>query len=160
VNITDADPPVAGIPNPGTFDPGGNMKTNGIFGEPNYAYLATDNNAKEIEIIDLQTNPFSEAGWFDAPGNGDGNSIWVNGNIGYMTSGNKFYTFDLTSKTGNRGVPLGTVTLSGTGVRIRVSGAYAYIAEDDISRQMEIIDVSDPGNLSRVFDYRLGGQCK
>jgi hypothetical protein len=147
VNITDADPPAASIPTPGTYDPGGNMKTNGVFGEADYAYLSTDNNTKEIEIINLQTNPYSESGYFDAPGNGNGNGIWVSGSVGYMTSSNKFYTFDLSSKSGNRGLPLNNahvVTLAGTGVKIRVNGTYAYVAVNSVATQVQIIDISNP----------------
>ncbi|MCX6793908.1 MAG: hypothetical protein NTY06_02270, partial [Candidatus Gottesmanbacteria bacterium] len=116
VNINESDPPVAAIS--GTYD---GFKTNAIFGEQNYAYLATDNNFKEIEIINLTTNPYSEAGYFDAPSNGDGNSIYVSGNVGYMTSGNIFYTFDLTSRSGSRS-KLGSVTMAGTGIKTIVVG--------------------------------------
>lgn len=140
VNLDEADPPHATIS--GTFD---GYKTNGIFGETNYAYLATDNNAKEIEIIDLTTNPYSEAGYFNAPGNGNGNSIYSSGNIGYMTSGSTFYTFDVTSKNGSRPM-LGQVTLAGTGVKTVVLGSYAYVALSSVISQMQIVDVSNPAN--------------
>jgi hypothetical protein len=157
VVITDTDPPAASIPTPGTFN---GYKTNGVFGEENYAYLATDNNTKEIVIIDLQTDPFSESGWFNAPGNGNGDSIWVNGSTGYMTSGDKFYTINLTGKSGDRGLPVNNdhiITLAGTGRRIRVKEntadgkIYAYVAVDSASTQLEIIDVTDP-----VFPVRVG----
>ncbi|MCL4384259.1 hypothetical protein M1116_02305 [Patescibacteria group bacterium] len=150
VNITDTNPPQASIPNPGTFD---GFKTNAVFGEANYAYLGTDNNSKEIEIINLQTNPYSEAGYFNAPGNGNGNAIYVANNIGYMASGNKFYTFDLSSRIGNRGNPLNNghvTTLAGTATKIRVINYRAYISENSTSRQMEIIDVSNPANPSVI----------
>ena len=49
VSISNANPPTAS--QNGTFD---GYKTNGIFGDSNYVYLATDNNTKEVVIIDLQ----------------------------------------------------------------------------------------------------------
>jgi type II secretory pathway pseudopilin PulG len=149
VKIDDSDPPHATIS--GTFD---GFKTNGIFGEQNYAYLATDNNFKEIEIINLTTNPYSEAGYFDAPGNGNGNSVSASGNVGYMTSGNIFYTFDLSSKTGSR-LKLGSVSLDGTGVKIVIVGSYAYVAISSATTQMDIVDISDSANPNLVAKAHL-----
>lgn len=148
VDIADTDPPTAFIS--GTFD---GFKTNGIFGEPGYAYLATDNHTKEIEIIDLNAHPYSEAGWFDAPGNGNGNAISVFGSIGYMISANKFYTFNLSSKSGDRGLPLNNnhvLTLAGTGTKIQVNGSYAYVSTTSSSTQLQIINISDPTNPTVV----------
>ncbi len=149
VTINDADPPVATIS--GTFD---GFKTNGIFGEQQYAYLATDNNVKEIEIINLTTNPYSEAGYFNAPGQGNGDSIYVSGNVGYMTSGTTFYTFDLTSRLGERST-LGSVPLDGKGVKIVIVGAYAYVAISSTTTQMDIVDISDSANPKLVAKANL-----
>src|SRR3989344_5423024 len=63
VNITNTNPPVPSIPNPGTFD---GYKTNDVFGETNYAYIATDTNTEEIVIINLSN--MTKSGWFDASG--------------------------------------------------------------------------------------------
>lgn len=147
-NISDTDPPVGSIL--GTYD---GFKTNGIFGEQSYAYLATDNNAKEIEIVSL-TTPYTEAGYFNAPGNGNGNSIAVAGNIGYMTSGSTFHTFDLTSRAGSR-TGVGSVTLDGTGVKIVVVGSYAYVAINAATTQLNIVDVSNPASPSVVARANL-----
>lgn len=149
VSISNTNPPVP--TSLGTYD---GYKTNGIFGEANYAYVATDNNAKEIEIINLTTNPYSEAGYFNAPGNGNGNSIYVVGNVGYMTAANKFYTFDLSSKSGTRS-ELGTTTLSATGTKIYIVGNYAYIAESSLTKQFEIIDITNPASPSVVGSISL-----
>ncbi|MBI2405011.1 hypothetical protein HYV22_02425 [Candidatus Gottesmanbacteria bacterium] len=142
IGISNTNPPAAAVL--GTFD---GYKTNGIFGETNYAYLATDNNFKEIVIINLTSTPYTEVGYFNAPGNGNGNSIFVAGVVGYMTSGNTLYTFDLTSQTGSR-PQLGSVTLAATGKEIVVVGQYAYVAIDATNTQLQIIDVSDPRNLA------------
>lgn len=144
VTVSNTNPPTSAVT--GTFD---GYKTNGVFGEQNYAYLATDSNSKEIVIIDL--NNFSESGHFNAPGNGSGNSIFVSGSFGYMTSGNKFYVFDLSSKTGSR-PSLGNITLAGTGNKIFVNGSYAYV----VSSQLQIIDISNPSSLSVIGYIQLG----
>ncbi len=153
VNISNAIPPVATIG--GTYD---GFKTNDIFGEPNYAYLATDNNSKEIEIINLTTNPYTEAGYFNAPGSGNGNSVYTSGTVGYMTSGNKFYSFDLSSKSGSR-PQLGSVTLAGTGNSIVVVGSYAYVAIGGAAAELQIINIANPSSISIVGQADVNGQA-
>lgn len=139
----------------GTFD---GYKTNGVFGEANYAYLATDTNSREIMIIDLSSLPYAQAGYFDAPGNGTGNSVFVSGNIGYMTDGNKLYTFDLSSKSGSRS-QLGSITLPATGNKVVVVGNYAYVVLDSTSSQMQIVQVSSDGKtLTLAGTASVSGQ--
>lgn len=140
-------PPVASVS--GTFD---GFKTNDVFTESNYAYLATDTNAKEIEIIDLShkdsNNKYSEAGYFDAPGNGNGNSIATSGNVGYMTDNSTLYSFDLSSKTGSRSkLDTDGVALPGVGNRMAIVGSLAYIADESTTNQLVIVNISNPNNL-------------
>ncbi|MEK7534120.1 MAG: hypothetical protein AAB600_02170 [Patescibacteria group bacterium] len=150
VSISNANPPVSAIS--ATFD---GYKTNGVFGETNYAYLATDNNFKEIVIIDLNNivaGKYQEAGFFNAPGNGDGNSLFVSGNTGYMiheNGGNKLYSFDLSSKSGSRPIldPDG-VTLAGDGNKVYIVGSYAYVATSSTTNQLQIFNISNPNNLT------------
>lgn len=158
VTVSNDDSPQATVS--GTFD---GYKTNDIFGETNYAYLATDTNAKEIEIVDLAsynpaTGKYAEAGYFDAPGNGDGASVYVSGNIGFMTTGNIFHSFDLSSKSGSRPViDSNGVTLAGSGKSIMVVGDYAYVAIDSSSTQLQIIDIRVPSNLTVVGSASVPG---
>ncbi len=159
VMISNDRPPVASIA--GEFD---GYKTNGVFGESNYAYLATDTNTKEIEIIDLtsynpSTGKYSESGYFNAPGNGNGNSVYVSGNTGYMTAGNTLYTFDLSSKSGSRNaLDADGVTLAGIGNKIMVVGTFAYVAVNSTSTQLQILDVSNTSNLVVVGQAQLTAQ--
>lgn len=160
ITITDTFPPVPTIG--GTFD---GYKTNGIFGEANYAYLATDTNSKEVVIIDLTQisgGKYNEAGYFDAPGNGNGNSIFVAGNTGYMTVDNKLYNFDLSSKSGSRpaldsnGV---VVSLFGTSKKVYVMGSYAYVAISNYGLiELTIVDISNPTNLQVVGWADVNGE--
>lgn len=134
-------------PNPsiaGTFD---GYKTNDVFGETNYAYIATDTNDKEIVILDISGNPITEVGNFNASGSTDANSVVVAGNVGYMTQGSTFRSFDLSSKSGSR-PQLGSITLTGRGSSIYIVGSYAYVALATSSREMQIVDISNPSSLS------------
>lgn len=142
----------------GTFD---GYKTNGVFGESNYAYLATDNNGKEVVIIDLTNKDangkYLETGHFDAPGNKSGKSIFVSENVGFVVDENNLYTFDLSQKTGARN-QLGSVTLSGNGMSVKVNGNYAYVANDSTDKQLDIVEVKNGGrDLAKVGWAHLNG---
>ena len=145
VNIENTNPPSASII--GTMN---GYKTNDLFGEDNYVYIATDNNQKEIVIIDISSLPFSEVGYFNAPGNNHGNSVVISGNVGYTTTDNKLYSFDVSGKSEQRGIlDADGVTLSEDGQKIAIVGNYAYIATEG-SRQLEIVDIGNPANLNVV----------
>lgn len=149
INISNSNPPAATLG--GTFS---GYKTNDIFGEEDYAYLATDTNQKEIVVVNLNT--LEEAGYFDAPGNGDGNSVYVAGNIGFATVGNVLYTFDLSNKIGSRPV-LGSISLSGTGVSIYVVENFVYVAQTG-TPQLRILEVSSDGRtLTSVGQAQAAG---
>lgn len=125
------------------------LKTTDSFGllGSDYAYITTDHPTKEMVIINLTTNPYSQEGYFNAPGSSSGYSVFVVGNIGYVTAGSNFYSVNLSSKSGDRGAPLSTVGLSGPGLSVYVRGNFAYVAEDSTARQMEIVDITNPSSL-------------
>ncbi|MFA5136497.1 MAG: hypothetical protein WC489_03825 [Patescibacteria group bacterium] len=160
VLLSNDNPPVSVIE--GTFD---GYKTNGVFVDGHYAYLATDTNDGEFIILDLeQLNPitkkYTNVGYFDAPGNTDGNKIFVSGLIGYALVSNQLYTFDLTAKTGLR-TQLGVVSLAGTGTEVYVLDNYAYVSISGSStNEMQIIQVSNGGaTLGVVGKADVNGQA-
>jgi hypothetical protein len=151
-NVTVTDPAAPTNPSAsvvGTFD---GFKTNGVFTEQNYAYLATDTNAKEVEIINLTqkdvNNKYAEAGYFNAPGQGNAASVATSGNTGFMVGGNKLYSFDLSSKTGSRPIvdPDG-LTLPGNAKHMVLWGQRAYVVMDATNAQLVIVDISDTADL-------------
>lgn len=149
ISISNAYPPVPTIV--GTFD---GYKTNGIFGETNYAYITTDSNGKHVVIIDLNdlnpsTYKYSEEGYLDAGVSSNGKSVYVQGNTAYVTVENKLYTFNVTNKSGSHS-PMSSITLAGTGNKVIIQGDYAYVSEDSSSREMEIINISNPSNMNIV----------
>lgn len=159
INLSNTNPPVATILD--TFDDC--CKTNDVYGETNYAYLATDTNAKEVEVVDLTTDPYSESGYVNLPGNTDANSIFVAGTIGYATADNKLYNFDLASKSGSRplldsnGV---AVSLLGNAGELYVVGNYAYVTIGAYAlRELAIVDISTPSNLQVVGWADVNGEA-
>lgn len=157
VLISNANPPIASIA--GTFD---GYKTNGVFGENDYAYIATDNSSKEVVIIDLRTkdanNKYSEIGFFNAPTNKKGDQVWVSGIVGYMITEQKLYSFDLSSKNGSRPILDPDGVTVGDGTRVVVVGSYAYVTIKGSSIEVQIVDVSNPSNMVIVGQVDLTGK--
>lgn len=154
ISISNTNPPAASLV--GTFEQVSPSKSNDVFGEENYSYIATDSNSREIIIIDLTVSPYNEVGYFNPSGNNRGIGVFVSDNIGYMTTstGNTFRTFDLSSKSGSRN-QLGQVTLAGVGNSIYLRGNYAYVAINSSTTQLQIIDVSNPNNPQIVSSLSL-----
>jgi len=153
--ITNTNPPTASIY--GTID---GYKTNDIFGEPDYGYIATDKPSKEAVIINLSGLPFVESGYFDAPGSNFGESVFVSSNIGYVVVKDKLYNFDLSSKSGSRPALDGDgVLLSKEGTSVYVVGNYAYVSikgNNDV--QLDIVDISNSSNMTKVGSAKINNQ--
>lgn len=161
VSVSNANPPV---PSGGaTFD---GYKTNAVFGDSGYAYLATDNNSKEIVIMNLNqysdpptNSKYLEVGNINLPGNGNGDSIYVIGNLAYVTGSSIFYIYDITNKASPVLQNTGGLTLAGTGNKVIVVNSKAYIAINSTSTQLQIIDVSDPSSLPSPINISVTGQA-
>lgn len=157
VNVTNANPPVP--TQDGTFD---GYKTNDVFVQGDYAYLGTDNNSKEVVIVDLSqkdgNGKYLEVGYYNVTGNVNATSVAASGSVGFALSGNKLFSFDLTGKTGSREA-LTSQNLVGNGSNMVVSGNYVYISESTGLRPMEVIEVSSEGkSMSTVAWADISGQ--
>ena len=63
-----------------------------------------------------------------------------------MTSGNKLYIYDLTTRTGTHAPVNAGLTLSGTGKKVIVIDTTAYIATSGTTNQLQIVNVANPAN--------------
>lgn len=156
VIITDTNPPSGSVE--GSFD---GFKTNGVFGETDFAYLATDTNKKQGVIIDLNdfdpvSKKYSEEGTLDlGSASVNGQSISVSGSYVYLTgTDGKLYVFDILSRSGEHS-SIKNITLAGVGNKIFIIGTYAYVAIDSAATQMQIIDISNPVSPQVVGSARL-----
>ncbi|MBI2028157.1 MAG: prepilin-type N-terminal cleavage/methylation domain-containing protein [Candidatus Levybacteria bacterium] len=147
---------------PATFD---GYKTNAVFGENDYSYLATDNNSKEIVIMSLTqfSNPptnskYLEVGSINLPGNVNGNSIFVVNNKAYvLSSNNKFYIYNLSAdRTSATLQNTGGLTISGSGKKVLVAEDYAYVATGATSNQFQIINVESSSSPNIAGQITLG----
>lgn len=153
-------------PSPSTTATFDGYKTNAVFGEANYAYLGTDNNAKEVVIISLTqysdsptNSKYLEIGSINLPSNQNANSIYVVNNKAYILgSDNYLYIYDITTRTHAYGTSdySGRVSLSGSGKKIIVNGNYAYILTGATINQFQIVDVSNASSPSIVGQRTLG----
>ena len=129
-------------------------KTNGVFNDANYAYIATDDHAKEMIILDLnQRNPLNneyvEIGYFNAPGQNTGKSVAVSGNIGFLTVNNVLYSIDLSSKSGSR-AQLASRTLAGNGTKAVVNGSYVFVSIAGATQELQIIQFNAAGTTLTI----------
>ncbi len=163
VSITDPaypTPPTGSIP--ATFD---HYKTNGVFTEQNYAYLATDTNNQQGVIIDLTSIvngkydnnvPYGTLALGSAAIKGQ--SIFIANNIAYVTAtDNKLYTFDLTTRSGSHS-PIGSVNLANVGNKVIVVGTNAYIAVNSTTNQIQVVDVTNPRSMPAPTSISVNGQ--
>ncbi len=143
-------------------------QTNAVFGEPNWGYIATTNNTKEVVIVNLNaysdaTNKiYQEAGSFNTTTNSggsdsvDADAIYVYNDRGYVTAGNYLYVFNLTAKTGSRAKIGNRIQIADAGdkaneifVRQVGSSLYAFVAvEGGTVEEMKIVNVTNHNNSS------------
>lgn len=151
VTVSNTLPPVTTLA--GTFD---GYKTNDVFGTDNYGFLGTDTNSSEVVIVNLNT--MTKAGYYDIPGSRDADSIFVLGDVGYVANESRLTTFGLSSILGSSSQPtLGTLDLEAEVNSIFVVGNYAYMVLNSSSNQLQIVDVSDPTDMKIVGNYNANG---
>ncbi len=138
-----------------------NQKTYGVYIDSlnQYAYLTSDHPGLGVDIVQVSTVPYSETGTYNA--GSKGYSVFVafstslGYDVGYVTTSNKLFSFNLSSKNGSR-AGLGNANLAGTGVKVLVVGNYAYVATGNSSEQLDIFNVSNPSSPSKVSSINVG----
>lgn len=94
---------------------------------------------------------------FDISGNSDGTKIAIQGDYAYvLTAGNpSFIVLDLSDPLNP--IIADTLNLNGTSYNIYVAGDYAYIASGSNSQELQIVDITDPTNVSTIGTYNDSG---
>ena len=147
-----------------------NGNPNGIVIRGNYAYVGSDDNAQELQIIDI-----SDSATIANPGkltsvdltvansgnnNANGTALAIAGSYLLMTrdAGDGFLIFDLSNPSAP-GNPIGRVnTITGIPSDVAVSGNYAYVSSDDNAAELQVVDITNKVAPSRVavFDLNSG----
>lgn len=143
VDITNPPPPTQPTASQGSFyDPTPQRKAYGLFATTGYVYIAT--NKKTVNIVNA--NNLTLAGYFDPPGNQTGDSVYVSGTVGYVTSGTTLYSFDLSGSI-NPAPMITSTTIAGNSKRVVVVGSYIYVVTNNTTKQLQIFNV---GSLTQV----------
>lgn len=125
-------------------------RSNFVWGDGGeYAIIATDDNSREVSIIDLNT--LTEVGYFNVPGSRDGISVVAkSGEVGFVTASNGYlYSFDLSSPNGSRPT-LDSTYMWATGSNLFLRGDYLYVSMNSFFTHLRIYDVSNPSNIQLV----------
>jgi type II secretory pathway pseudopilin PulG len=148
IKIQGNSPPIATVL--GDYNGTPQIKVNGMAGETNYVFLATD--ARGVVILDISTTPYTEIGSFNPAGMKPVNDVFVLGNTGYAVTSDKFYVFNVSvdrRATSQVGVPLSLA--NGAKVIVDANAQYAYVPNPDPDGEFKIIDIhSHPTNLSQA----------
>lgn len=127
---------------------------NDIYNKEQYTYLATEDDDREVAIIDSSVTPYTEVGYYNPSGGGDALSVDVEGDVGFVGRGRYLRSFDLSFKTGERteldSVKVGLWWWDGLVAQVDVVGDYAYIALWNDWYELAIVDVSNPSDLQIV----------
>lgn len=132
-------------------------KANSVFGDRNYAYIATDDKNLSMMILDLNqyTDPptnslYKRVGVFGSGEQKSHNSVYVVNDVlvagakkdlAYLTT-DKLYIVDVTNKSAP--VRIGSFSLSGAGTRVVVLNNVAYVGIAGSATKLQLIDVSNP----------------
>jgi hypothetical protein len=133
----------------------------------NYAYIASEDNSSELQIVDISDpTTIANAGKLTtvdlttANSNSNTNNaiaLAVSGT--YLTmirdGGDEFLIFNLSTPAAP-GNPIGrTATLTGTPTDLATAGNYAYVSTSDNAAELQIVNITDKSAPSRVATLDL-----
>ncbi|MFH1749952.1 MAG: hypothetical protein ABH837_03630 [bacterium] len=155
--ITDVNDPTT--PNIlGFLDLGANARD--IIVEGNYAYISSDHDSQELQIIDVSdtANPVL-TGTYNASGNANAYGVTFANNVVYLVraSSNRDELFSIDVSNPSSPTLIDSLNLNGTAKDIRLSENYAYIANSRNNQELQIININNPNNLSFAGTYNLPG---
>ena len=159
LNIEGVDPPLVSVD--GTF---AGYNVNDIYVLGDYAFLATNDDNKEVVIIDISSTPYGEVGYFNAPGSDDAYTVMVYNGIGYVGQMENIHTFNLSSYIGGR-TRIGTIRASSwlfasvaKVSQIKVLGDYLYAVLDWDWYELAIIRITNPASMSITSQTSVNNQ--
>jgi hypothetical protein len=113
----------------------------------NYVYVASDDKNKELQVVNI-TNKSSPslAGTYNAPGTASAMGIYVYNDKAFLTRQNgaqdEFVILNVASPSSP--TLLGSLDLGATAFEAYASGTLAYVAGDNNTQELQIIDISTP----------------
>lgn len=155
LNVEGVDPPILTVE--GTYS---GHTVSDIFVDGDYAFLATSTDSRELIILDISSYPYVEIGYYDAPGSTNANSIFVDGQVGYLAQGRYVRSFDLSTYTGSR-TGIGSTTVGGffaTVSEVYVYEGYLYSVLNWDWYELAILNVSNPASMPIISQTSVNNQ--
>ncbi len=127
----------------------GNYQTNAVYSDGTYAFLAINGSAQQVRILNISAQPYTEIGTITVPGGVNANGVYVSGDIAYVTSGDKLYKFDVSSKVGSHTTVLDQTDMwlnigeSPIAKQVMVVGSKVYVGTGNTLFGLQVFRTSD-----------------
>ncbi len=132
-----------------------------IFLSDNYVYVATLDDNKELQIIDV-TNPanMAQAGLYNLPGSLKGSDVNVKGNRAFISTqnnggGGEFFALDVSDPTNP--TLLGEYEVGESIHSFSIIGPYALLGTNFLDQELVVVDISNPQSMGLLSGFDLKG---
>jgi len=124
-----------------------------------YAYLSTEDNSGELVTVDV-SNSYSPqiVDRYDTSSNDNAFDVVANETEVYLAVGSILYSFSLADPANP--TYLDQISLGNQAIELFLSENYVYVATEDGDKELQIVEVTNPANLSPAGIYDLLGSLK
>ncbi len=155
-------PPIYNPPVRGQYDVRDGVTS--VVVQGNYAYISTrsDNstsNRGEFQVLNISNpNSIVQAASINWSGTTDALDVVVNENQAYIARGSTVYAYNITNPSSPS--QLDTISVGSTANEIFVNENYLYVATNDSSKELQVIDITNPANIFLAGQYDLSGSLQ
>lgn len=153
------------------YDIPGSVGARGVDYNSDKTYVVTNNNAfaDDFFVIDVKAGGNLEEAWqpsqlkssYNASTAANANAVFVDGKYVYLAlnsgspEGKQFHIIDIQDSNNPQALPapLSTLNLAVDVNAVYVEGNYAFLATDDDSRELQVIDVTNKTSISLINSY-------
>jgi prepilin-type N-terminal cleavage/methylation domain-containing protein len=122
----------------------------------NYAYVTTRGNSTELRVINISNiNSPSIVATLNLSGDQDALSLDISATQLYIAQANYLHSIDISTPT--TPTLLDEINLNAVTRNVFVSADNVYVATQNSSQELQIIDASNPANLANIGNFNLSG---
>ncbi len=155
-------PPVALPSVKGQYNVGSGVTS--VVVQGNYAYISTrsdsnNSNYGEFQILNISDpQNITKAASINWSGSTDALDVVVNANQAYIARGSTVYAYNITNP--NSPQQLDTLSVGAVANELFLNENYLYVATDNSSKELQVIDVTNPANIFLTGQYDLSGSLR